>query len=71
MKLNYAPQAGLRRRRPDQGRQTAAFWAGIGILLLFEAVLMAKNVTPTGLDWSPPGADAPADDAADASSAPS
>ena len=43
MKLNYAPQAGLRRRRPDHHRERAAFWAGIAIVALFEVVLMAKT----------------------------
>ncbi|HEY4029597.1 MAG TPA: hypothetical protein VGM25_04595 [Caulobacteraceae bacterium] len=43
MKLNYAPQAGLRRRKPDQHRETMAFWAGIAILCLFELVLMSKS----------------------------
>ncbi len=43
MKLNYAPQAGLRRRKPDHHRQRWAFWGGIGIMLLFELVLMAKT----------------------------
>ena len=46
MKLNYAPQAGLRRRRPDRHRETMAFWAGIAILCLFELVLMAKSWSP-------------------------
>jgi hypothetical protein len=46
MKLNYAPQAGLRRRRPDQHRETMAFWAGIAILCLFELVLMSKSWSP-------------------------
>ena len=46
MKLNYAPQAGLRRRRPDHRREAAAFWAGILIMLAFEAVLMAKSWSP-------------------------
>lgn len=64
MKLNYAPQAGLKRRRPDRRREVAAFWAGIAILVAFEAVLMAKS-------WSPQSTqsilaffdhDAPADD---------
>jgi hypothetical protein len=43
MKLNYAPQAGLRRRRPDQHRERYAFWGGIAIVVLFEIVLMAKT----------------------------
>lgn len=46
MKLNYAPQAGLKRRRPDRRREAAAFWAGILIMLAFEAVLMAKSWSP-------------------------
>jgi hypothetical protein len=44
MKLNYAPQAGLRRRRPDHHRERLAFWAGIAIVVLFELVLMAKTL---------------------------
>ena len=47
MKLNYAPQAGLRRRPPDRRRETLAFWAGIAILILFELVLMAKSWSPS------------------------
>jgi hypothetical protein len=43
MKLNYAPQAGLRRRRPDHARERWAFWAGIGIVVAFELVLMSKS----------------------------
>jgi len=46
MKLNYAPQEGLRRRKPDQHRETMAFWAGIVILCLFELVLMSKSWSP-------------------------
>ena len=46
MKLNYAPQAGLRRRKPDQHRDAMAFWAGIAILCLFELVLMSKSWSP-------------------------
>jgi hypothetical protein len=46
MKLNYAPQAGLRRRKPDQHRETLAFWAGIAILAAFELVLMSKSWSP-------------------------
>ena len=46
MKLNYAPQAGLRRRKPDQHRETLAFWAGIAILCAFELVLMSKSWSP-------------------------
>jgi hypothetical protein len=46
MKLNYAPQAGLRRRKPGQHRDTMAFWAGIAILCAFELVLMAKSWSP-------------------------
>jgi hypothetical protein len=46
MKLNYAPQAGLRRRKPDQHRETMAFWAGIAILCAFELVLMSKSWSP-------------------------
>jgi hypothetical protein len=47
MKLNYAPQAGLRRRPPEQRRQSVAFWAGIAILAAFELVLMAKSWSPS------------------------
>jgi hypothetical protein len=71
MKLNYAPQAGLRRRRPDQHRETIAFWAGIAILCAFELVLMAKSWSPATtahiLDFRPDqAADADPGDAAPA-----
>ena len=46
MKLNYAPQTGLRRRKPGQPNETMAFWAGILILCLFELVLMSKSWSP-------------------------
>ncbi len=46
MKLNYAPQAGLRRRKPDQRREMLAFWAGIAIIVAFELVLMSKSWSP-------------------------
>ena len=46
MKLNYAPQAGLRRRPPDRRPERKAFWAGIAILVAFEIVLMAKSWSP-------------------------
>jgi hypothetical protein len=46
MKLNYAPQAGLRRRKPDQPREKLAFWGGILILVAFELVLMSKSWSP-------------------------
>ena len=46
MKLNHAPQTGLRRRKPGQPNETMAFWAGIAILCAFELVLMAKNWSP-------------------------
>jgi hypothetical protein len=46
MKLNYAPQAGLRRRKPDQHRERLAFWGGIAILAAFELVLMSKSWSP-------------------------
>jgi hypothetical protein len=46
MKLNHAPQAGLRRRPPDRRRESLAFWAGIAILIAFEMVLMAKSWSP-------------------------
>ena len=46
MKLNYAPQAGLRRRPPDRRPERKAFWAGIAILIAFEVVLMAKSWSP-------------------------
>jgi hypothetical protein len=46
MKLNYAPQAGLRRRPPEHRRQKFAFWGGIAILVAFELVLMAKSWSP-------------------------
>ena len=46
MKLNYAPQTGLRRRKPGQPNEKMAFWAGILILCLFELVLMSKSWSP-------------------------
>jgi hypothetical protein len=46
MKLNYAPQAGLRRRKPGQPREKLAFWGGILILCAFELVLMSKSWSP-------------------------
>lgn len=46
MKLNYAPQTGLRRRKPDQRRERMAFWAGIAIVAAFELVLMSKSWSP-------------------------
>ena len=46
MKLNYAPQAGLRRRPPEHRRQKLAFWGGLAILAAFELVLMAKSWSP-------------------------
>ena len=46
MKLNYAPQAGLRRRKPGHRREIAAFWLGILIVVAFEVVLMAKSWSP-------------------------
>jgi hypothetical protein len=46
MKLNYAPQAGLRRRRPEHVRDRWAFWAGVGIVVAFELVLMSKSWPP-------------------------
>jgi len=49
MKLNYTPQVGLRRRKPDHRRERLAFWAGIAIVAAFELILMAKG-------WSPPEA---------------
>ena len=62
MKLNYAPQAGLRRRRPDQPRERLAFWAGIAIVAAFELILMAKAAPPLRLPHGLPGA--AADDSA-------
>ena len=50
MKLNYAPQAGLRRRKPDKRRDMMAFWAGILILVAFELVLMSKSWSPATTD---------------------
>jgi hypothetical protein len=47
MKLNYAPQAGLRRRPPEHRRQKWAFWGGVAILAAFELVLMAKSWSPS------------------------
>jgi hypothetical protein len=46
MKLNYAAQPGLRRRRPDNRRESMAFWLGIAILVAFELILMAKSWSP-------------------------
>jgi hypothetical protein len=46
MKLNHAPQAGLRRRKAGQPNERAAFWAGIAILAAFELVLMSKSWSP-------------------------
>ncbi len=46
MKLNYAPQTGLRRRKPEQPREKLAFWGGILILCAFELVLMSKSWSP-------------------------
>ena len=46
MKLNYSPQAGLRKRKPDNRREVMAFWAGILIVVAFEGVLMAKSWSP-------------------------
>ena len=46
MKLNYAPQAGLRRRKPDRHRERLAFWAGLLIVAAFELILMSKSWTP-------------------------
>jgi hypothetical protein len=43
MKLNTAPQTGLRRRKPGQPNEKMAFWGGILILCLFELVLMSKS----------------------------
>ncbi len=64
MKLNHAPQAGLRRHRPEHRRQIVAFWAGIVIVVAFELILMAKgwsvdDPVPAG------GAEAAADDGQD------
>ncbi len=56
MKLDYEPQAGLRRRRPGHGRERAAFWGGIAIVVAFEVILMSKTwselpVIPFDLHW--------------------
>jgi hypothetical protein len=62
MKLNYAPQADLRRRRPDQRRELMAFCAGLLILAAFELVLMSKSWSPATtariFDCQPDRADA-------------
>jgi hypothetical protein len=50
MKLNYAPQTGLRRRKPDRRRETLAFWAGVLIIVAFELVLMSKSWSPATSD---------------------
>ena len=49
MKLNYAPQAGLRRYRPNHVRERLAFWAGIAIVAAFELILMAKTLPPPSM----------------------
>ena len=46
MKLNYVAQPGLRRRRPDNRRESMAFWLGLAILVAFELILMAKSWSP-------------------------
>jgi hypothetical protein len=51
MKLNYAPQAGLRRHRPNHIRERMAFWAGIAIVLAFELILMAKTLPPASVSF--------------------
>ena len=65
MKLNYAPQAGLRRRKPDHRREVMAFWAGILIVAAFELVLMSKSWSPAAsariLEFWPDRAEARAD----------
>ncbi len=61
MKLNYAPQAGLRRRKPGQRRQHLAFWLGVAITVAFEVILMAKTWSAPPWAW---GADAAAEPAA-------
>jgi hypothetical protein len=76
MKLNYAPQVGLRRRRPDRRRERLAFWAGIAIVVAFELILMAKTWPVAGgpafdassFPW--PWAEASAPDGADDSQGP-
>jgi hypothetical protein len=66
MKLNYAPQAGLRRLRADHRREAIAFWAGILIVVAFEGVLMAKSWSPMSTEsifaFSPDRQDADAGD---------
>lgn len=52
MKLNYAPQAGLRRQRPNHVRERLAFWAGIAIVLAFELILMAKTLPPGSISFA-------------------
>ena len=49
MKHPCPPQIGLRRRRPERRRERAAFWAGILIVVAFEAILMARFAPP---DWN-------------------
>jgi hypothetical protein len=66
MKLNYTPQVGLRRRKPDHHRERLAFWGGIAIVVAFEFVLMAKGWTPSysrasPWPWSAPSASSDAD----------
>ena len=63
MKLNYAPQVGLRRRRPDHRRERLAFWGGVAIVVAFELILMAKTWPAydpdQGLHWPWSEASAP------------
>lgn len=49
MKLNHAPQAGLRKSPPGRRRETMAFWGGIAILVAFELILMAKSWSPDSI----------------------
>ena len=70
MKLNYAPQAGLRRRKPDHRRDRVAFWAGIAIVAAFELILMAKSWPALGdiqWPWSDASGSLAAADGADGS----
>ena len=50
MRLNDAARAGLVRRDPHRRRETAAFWAGVAIMVVFELVLMAKSWSPQSSD---------------------
>jgi hypothetical protein len=60
MKHPCPPQTGLRRRPARRRNERAAFWAGIAIVVAFEAMLMAK-FAPPGWSVSDPVAGSDAD----------